>query len=74
MVDDDPECVGGFYPDTKEIVLKNGLTEEQLLYALVHELLHCFEHEYKFKIPHVLIYKLEKPIVKFLFLNNHDDA
>lgn len=66
----DPDCLGFADGHAKMIILKNGLSEDELLETIVHEILHAFTFEYpRLKISHPLIYKLEKPIVNLIKLN-----
>lgn len=70
VVREDPDCMGHADGDAKIITLKSGMTEQDAWETLVHEILHIFTWEYvKIKIPHGLIYRLEKPILNVLTLN-----
>lgn len=53
----------------KAIFIKKGLTKMQTFRTLTHELLHAIEFEYELKIPHSLVYQLEKSIVDTLLYN-----
>lgn len=66
----DPDCLGLADGDGKTITIKTGLDDDELLETLVHELLHVITFEYlSIKIPHSLIYKLERPILNLLRMN-----
>lgn len=54
---------------TKQIIIQKGLSKKQTLRTFYHELLHAIDFEYKVKIPHRLINKLEIPLLN-LFLSN----
>ncbi len=70
IVREDPNCMGHADGHAKIITLKTGISERESLETLVHEVLHIFTWEYlRLKIPHGLIYKLEKPIMTVLTLN-----
>lgn len=58
-------CVGS----SQEILLATGLTPKQRSETFWHELLHAIEFEYEIKIPHSLIYELEKPL-SYIFMKN----
>lgn len=45
-----------------KIRLATGMETLEAYETLWHELLHSIEYEYEIKIPHELIYKLEKPL------------
>jgi len=51
--------------DNKEILIARGQGRYETLKTLIHEVLHAFEYEYKLRIDHDLIYKLEEPILRF---------
>lgn len=70
VVQGDPDCMGFADGNAKTITLKTGMSPDDTLETLVHEILHVFTFEYsRLKIAHTLIYKLEKPIVNLLRLN-----
>ena len=50
--------------DTRTIELADWLLDRPrlLLRTFIHEYLHAVEHEYDLKIPHKMIYELEKPL------------
>jgi hypothetical protein len=51
--------------DNKEILIVKGLGRYETIKTLIHEILHTFEFEYRLKIDHGLVYKLEEPILGF---------
>ena len=53
----------------RQIAIKSGLSKRALLETLLHEVLHAVEYEYKLPIPHALIHKLEKPLLRLLIAN-----
>ena len=53
----------------RQIVLRSDLSKRAMLETLIHELLHAIEYEYNLPIPHALIHRLEKPLLKCLILN-----
>jgi hypothetical protein len=52
--------------DDKLIWISVRQSREQLICSFIHEVFHAIEYEYKIKIPHGIIYALEKPIRCFL--------
>lgn len=53
----------------REIRIAQKLKPMLRLETFVHEVLHAFEEEYGLKIPHKMIYKLEKPLCNLLIEN-----
>ena len=51
------------------IIIKSNLSDTQALETLIHELLHAIAFEFGIKIPHSLIYAIERPIIRILKLN-----
>lgn len=68
---DDPTVLALCRKDgtSRQILLRKDLVGEELISALLHEILHAIEFEYRIPIPHKLIYRLEKAILKVLKLN-----
>jgi hypothetical protein len=75
---DDPNQMGecrrtlgknSYEGNIRQIVIRNDLSKRALVETLLHELLHAVEYEYKLPIPHQLIHKLEKPLLRILLLN-----
>lgn len=58
-------------PTAKFIAVEKGLSELEVLSTLIHEVLHAIETEYKFTIPHRMVYGLEVPLARFLADNFH---
>lgn len=56
-------------PGARTIMILNSLSKKEKLETFCHELLHAIEFEFKIKIPHQLIYKLQMPLAQ-LFLQN----
>lgn len=57
---------GCCYPDSREIHIRRDLEPEDMLHTVVHEVMHALEVSYRFRIPHKLIEKLERPIAELL--------
>ncbi len=51
------------------IRVRLGLTPEERLKTIIHEIFHAWEYEYGLSIPHKLIYALEEPITDFIAEN-----
>ena len=64
--DKDRGTLGLCCDDDKEILVRLGIGKTEQAKTLIHEILHALEFEYKFSIPHELIYKLEEPIYRLL--------
>lgn len=56
------EDLGECDMSNKEIRIRAGLSKRESLKTLIHETLHAYEREYKLKLPHVLVYGLERAI------------
>ncbi len=69
VIKNDPHCMGMCDPNTRQIIIKNGMSEAKQIKTLVHELLHSIEFESKTPIPHKVTYALEAGIYKVLKLN-----
>jgi hypothetical protein len=65
----DPDCMGLCNADNRTIIIKTSLSDTQALETLIHELLHAIAFEFQIKIPHSLIYAIERPIIRILKLN-----
>lgn len=72
FIDDfiDPKVLGECRPNTKQIVLKKGLSNTLLLRTLLHESLHAIAMENDFELPESQVLNLEDGIFRFLKLNN----
>lgn len=66
----DPDVLGECRFDTKQIVLKQGQSEREIMKTFIHESLHAMEFERGIKIPHKVIYQLEDAVYYFLFHND----
>ncbi len=53
----------------KEILIAQKLKPAIRMETFIHEVLHAFEEEYKLRLPHKLIYALEKPLCNLLIEN-----
>jgi hypothetical protein len=62
MMEDGKVCHGFCYTETRTIEILEGLNRHKTLRAFIHEFLHAVEFEYKIKIPHWLIYKIDGPL------------
>lgn len=62
---DDGECD----EINKYIRINRNLSAGETFYTFVHELLHAADQEYKIKLTHRQIYKLEKAIGDYLLTN-----
>lgn len=69
VIKNDPDCLGLCDDKTRHIYLRAVQSDTDRLKTLIHEVIHCWEFEYKIKIPHESTYKLEEAIYKFLTLN-----
>lgn len=58
-------CFGMTDPETQTIVLRLGQKPAMLYETFWHEIFHIFEDVYGFKIPHRVIYNVERPIARF---------
>lgn len=56
-------------PFDLKIYIKMGQTPKERFKTLIHEVLHCWEYEYKLSIPHATIGALENPFFDFLVHN-----
>lgn len=61
--------VGLHDPARIEILIKAGLSHDDTLKTLLHELVHAVEYEYEIKISHRGVYKFEEAIFDFLVAN-----
>lgn len=62
LIYDGKRCRGFTCVDTRTIELCSKLGSRTALVTLVHECVHAIGHEYDLKIPHKLIYAMEKPL------------
>lgn len=56
-------------PSEKVILIRMGQTAKERLVTFVHECLHAFEEEYRIKLPHSVINKIQYPIAEFIMEN-----
>lgn len=52
-----------------EIVILKGQPLDDILETFIHEVLHAIEASYGVKIPHKIIYGLDRPITEFVITN-----
>lgn len=69
LIQDNPNTLAECRPDLRQIVIKNGQSEEDNWDAFIHECLHVLEFEFKIPIAHKLVYKLATAIFKVSKLN-----
>jgi hypothetical protein len=65
----DPDVLCECRFDSKQIALKQGQSEREIMKTLIHEILHCMEFEREIKIAHKSVYQLEDAIYYLLFHN-----
>lgn len=65
--------VGLCIPSTKTIYLAQGLGKKETARTFWHEIVHAFEEEYGFDIPHKYVFKLELALEEFMD-DNRDRA
>lgn len=61
--------IGLHDPARVEILIKQGLSEDDTLKTLLHELVHAIEYEYEIKISHSGVYKFEEALFDFICAN-----
>lgn len=54
----------------REILIKRGLSADETLKTLLHELLHAMEFEYSIKMPHEAVYQYEEALFDFFCANS----
>jgi hypothetical protein len=59
--------------DHKQILIKNGQSDQENWKCLIHEIIHGLEFEYRIPIPHKIVYLLETAVFKYLKLNGFLD-
>ena len=55
--------------DSKQIILKNGLSQRLTTQTFIHEVLHAVEFEYGIPIPHTIVTQLDEALERVLRLN-----
>ena len=68
-IGDDETTLGECRYDTKQIVLKTGMSDTEVMKTLIHEVFHAMAFEYDIQIPHKAIYHLEHSVYKVIKLN-----
>lgn len=66
---DGKQTIGLTCPADNIIYIKTGLKPKERWETYIHEVLHAIEFSWGFRIPHKLIYRLEKPLVMLLIEN-----
>jgi hypothetical protein len=61
--------VGLHDPNRIEILVKEGMSEDDTLKTVLHELVHAIEYEYEIKISHSGVYKFEEALFDFICAN-----
>lgn len=61
--------VGLHDPARIEILIKAGMSQDDTLKTLLHELVHAIEYEYEIKISHSGVYKFEEALFDFICAN-----
>lgn len=56
-------------PSEHTLFIRLGQSPADRFETFLHEVLHAIEESYGFRIPHRLIYRLERPIARLLFDN-----
>lgn len=69
----DPSTLGECRFDAKQIVLKKGQSDKQLVLSWLHECIHAMVHARNMNISHRDVYKLESALYYFLFHNGFID-
>ena len=62
--------VGLHDPNRLEILIKKGMSEDETLKTLLHEIVHSIEAEYDIKISHSGVYKFEEALFDFICANS----
>lgn len=63
---DGRKCRGLCHMTEKRIEIWTGQTLLMLLATVIHETLHACEEEFSIKIPHPVIFAVEKPLARLL--------
>ncbi len=70
LIENDPDNLGVFDPNSIEIKIQRGLSPDETLKTFLHELFHAFEYEYEIKLRHKDVYALEEATFDFLSANS----
>jgi len=62
--------VGLYDPSRIEILVKQGMSRDDTLKTLFHEIVHAMEYEYDIKIAHSGVYKFEEALFDFIAANS----
>jgi hypothetical protein len=62
--------VGLHDPSRIEILVKAGMSKDDTLKTLLHEVVHCFEYEYEIRISHRGVYQFEEALFDFICAND----
>lgn len=66
-----PDVLGEMRPDTRQIVLKNGLSNTELTKVYLHELIHLIADENEVGMTETQVLKFEHGLYRFLRLNGY---
>lgn len=66
------DCLGVCIKDGREgeILIERGQTPEERLSTYIHEVIHAYELTFRFKLSHKLVYRFEKIITDYLWVNH----
>lgn len=64
-----PDVLGEMRIDTKQIVIKNGQSNTELMRTYIHEIIHVLSDENDVKLTESQVTKLEQATYRFLRLN-----
>lgn len=64
--------VGVFDPARIEILIKKGMSKDETLKTLLHEITHAIEYEYEITISHKGVYKFEEAFFDFICANSKE--
>ena len=62
--------VGLYDPFRIEILIKTGMSKDDTLKTLFHEVIHAMEYEYDIKLAHSGVYKFEEALFDFIAANS----
>lgn len=67
--DEKGSTLGLFDPNRREILVKVGLSQDETLKTILHEVVHAIEEEYDVNLPHKHVYRLEEALFDFMCAN-----
>ena len=68
---DGKKVFGECRPEPRQIVISADQSDAQAFRTYIHEVIHAFEIEYGFSIPHKIFAVLEVAVFRFLKLNGY---